>query len=176
MPAKRTSPRNQGPSPSSPASSPPLLNAALVAAALGYGLLLLVDRREISWPPRELLSGLDTLAGAMAMVGPLILWRRGGGEGGLGELTWMVGGLIVWIFDLIALAEGDVSGRDWATPLEPSVLGPIALAVMLAGWRTGRSLGGWSWTNVAGWLLGLVWIGVGLISLLPRRGAMLTLS
>jgi hypothetical protein len=33
-----------------------MLNAALVLAAFGYGLALLVDRRELSWPPRELMA------------------------------------------------------------------------------------------------------------------------
>ena len=39
------------------------------------------------------------MAGCLAIVGPVILYRSGELEGSLGELMWLVGGLLVWIFD-----------------------------------------------------------------------------
>jgi hypothetical protein len=146
-----------------------MLNAALVLAAFGYGLALLVDRRELSWPPRELMASLGTLAGCLAMVGPPLLWRRGASEGTLGELTWMVGGLIHWAFDLSALVLGRTGELDWAAPIGPELLGPVILAVMIGGWRTGRITWSWTWTSVTGWLLGLIWIGMALMAMLPDR-------
>ena len=140
----------------------------MIAGALAYGFALLVESRDISWPPREVIPGLYTLAGSFAIVGPLVLWRRAGSGGGPGEAAWMVGGLLVWLLDLAAVAGGRFRGQEWATPLEPSLLGPIALAVLLADWRRGRSLGEWSWTNVVGWVLGLIWVAVGLYEMVPR--------
>ncbi|RUL89003.1 hypothetical protein [Tautonia sociabilis] len=173
-PTKRAPSRGQAPN--SSASSSPALNAALVLAAVGYGTMLLVDRRELSWPPRELLSSLATLAGCLAMVGPLLLWRKGAGEGTVGELTWMVGGLILWAFDLSALAVGRTRGMDWAAPVAPELLGPVILAVMVGGWRTGRTAWSWTWTSVTGWLLGLIWVGMGALAMLPQRPSLAALS
>lgn len=178
MPTKRAPSRAQAaPSASATQSSAsPMLNAALVVAAFGYGLALLVDRRELSWPPRELLASLATLAGCLAMVGPLLLWRRGAAEGTLGELIWMVGGLILWAFDLSALALGRTRGLDWAAPVGPEVLGPVMIALMIGGWRTGRVAWSWTWTSVTGWLLGLIWIGMGILAMLPDRPSIAGLS
>ena len=159
-----------------PQASSPLLSAALVLVAMGYGLMLLVDRREVSWPPRELLASLATLAGCLAMVGPLLLWRRGSSEGTVGELMWIVGGLMLWGFDLSALAQGKSRGLDWAAPIGPEVLGPVVLAVMVGGWRIGRSAWSWTWTSVTGWLLGLIWIGIWILAMLPERSIPFGLS
>jgi hypothetical protein len=161
MPSRRASP-------SAPAlSTSPLVNAALLSAALAYGLWLLVARGRLSWPPHELLSGGYTLAGCLALVGPLVLARRGSGEGGLGDLLWLTGGLLLWIFDLAALARGEAHVISWVNPLGVRTMGLAMLAVLLAGWRS-QGLGkGWTWTNVTGWLLGLFWVGMALASLLP---------
>ena len=170
MPTRRApaSPRAQAaPSPSAQAASP-MLTAALVLAAVGYGMMLLIDRRELSWPPRELMGSLATIAGCLAMVGPLLLWRRGGGEATLGELTWIVGGLLLWSLNLAALARGQTRGVDWASPIGPELLGPVALAVLIGGWRTGRAAWSWTWTGVTGWVLGLLWIGLGVLEMLPQ--------
>ena len=170
MPTKRASSR--GPSASSPtttAGTTPALNALLIAAAIGYGLSLLIERRDLSWPPHELLSGLDTLAGCLAMVGPLVLWRRADEHSGVGELTWMVAGLMVWVFDLAAVARGEIRGLSWATPIEPEVLGPAVLAVMIAGWLLGRRRWSWTWTSLTGWLLGLIWVGMGVLAIWSSR-------
>src|SRR5271157_6012851 len=62
-------------------------NAILLTAALGWGFSLLIQRGRLTWPPLALLSSLSTLAGCLALVGPLILARSGGKEGSLGELV-----------------------------------------------------------------------------------------
>src|SRR5205814_152517 len=89
------------------ALAPPLVNALLFGAALGCGLWILVTRGRISWPPHELLASAYALAGCLALVGPILLFRRDAAEGGLGDLIWLTGGLLVWVFDLAALARGE---------------------------------------------------------------------
>lgn len=147
----------------------PLVNATLLTLALGYGLWLLVDRGRVSWPPHELLTGLHTFAGCLALVGPLVLSRREGAEGGVGELAWMTGGLLVWIHDLAALAQGRYQNHSWVTPLEVAPMGLTILAVVVAGWRLRANAGGrnWAWTNVVGWVLGGFWVALGVSSYLP---------
>ena len=162
MPPKRAATYN-APSP----YASPLVNLALLGAAVGYGLLVLVGRGRVSWPPHELLAGSYTLAGCLALVGPVVLSRRGTAEGGLGELLWMTGGLLIWTFDLAAALRGEVRTLSWATPLGSQTMGLTILAVLLAGWRTRGGARNWSWTNVTGWILGLFWVGLGMASLLP---------
>ena len=51
-----------------------------------------------------MLASLGTVAGCLALVGPIVLFRRGpGSEGGVGNLVWMTGGLLIWVHDLAAL-------------------------------------------------------------------------
>ncbi|CAN5899726.1 hypothetical protein BH23PLA1_BH23PLA1_11570 [soil metagenome] len=171
------SPRRQSSKPPSPtagsstsSASPPLLNATLLGSAIGYGLWLLVQRGGISWPPRELLAGGFTLAGCLALVGPIVLNpRAAASEGGLGEFLWMTGGLLVWVFDLAAVSRGEMRSVNFATPLDPETLGLIVLAVLLAGWRARSRSWNWAWTNVIGWILAIFWIGLALMELLPDR-------
>jgi hypothetical protein len=148
-----------------------MFNLTILVAAMGYGLWLLVDRGRVSWPPTDLLAGAFTVAGCLALVGPVLLFRRAGGETrGLGELAWLTGGLMVWIFDATALMRGEARGLSWATPLSASTMGLTILAVLIAGWRTSSSGGRtWSWTNVLGWSLAILWVGLGLAALVPAR-------
>ena len=169
MPPKRVASKPVAPS----ATSPPLANGLLLGAAMGLGLWTLVDRGRVSWPPGDLLANTYTLAGCLALVGPIVLSRREAGAGGLGEMLWMTGGLLAWVFDLAAAVKGVSAGQAWIAPLGYQPMGLTILAVLLAGWR-GR-LGGsgerdWSWTNVVGWILGLFWIGMALASLLDLSG------
>jgi hypothetical protein len=155
-------------------SSAPLMNAVLVGAALCYGLAILVSHGRVSWPPNQLLASLFTVSGCLAVVGPIVL-ARGEHEGGLGELLWMTGGLLVWVFDAVALLRGDWRTMAWVTPLGYQTMGLTILAVLLAGWRcriTGRS---WSWTNVTGWVLGLFWVGLALSTMWSSRAVGLAL-
>src|SRR4051794_9874302 len=156
------------PKPAAPSASP-LVHAAVFAAALGYGLWLLIDRGRVSWPPHALLSGAYTLAGCLALVGPIILARRDGSDVGLGELLWLTGGLLVWVFDLAALAGGSVREVAWLNPLGVRAMGLTILAVLVAGWRAHGPGRTWTWTNVTGWLLGLFWVGMAAASLAPGR-------
>lgn len=168
MPSKRVASKPAAPSATSP--SPPLANGLLLGAALGLGLWTLVDRGRVSWPPGDLLANAYTLAGCLALVGPIVLARREAGAGGLGELLWMTGGLLAWIFDLASAVKGTSAGRAWISPLGTQPMGLTILAVLLAGWR-GRAGGrDWSWTNVVGWILGLFWVGMGLATLLDLPG------
>ncbi len=158
----------KAPSAASPAS-PPLLNALLLAVAVGGGLATLVSRGRLQWPPTQLLASLFTLAGCLAMIGPILLHRRDQAEVGLGELLWMAGGLIVWVFDLAALVRGDLKPASWATPLGYQPMGLTILVVLIAAWRCRIAGPNWSWTNVTGWALGVFWVGMAAWTLVPPR-------
>jgi len=164
MPPKRAFPES-----SPAAASPPLTNALLLVAAVSYGLVLLVSRGRVTWPPHQLLASLFTVAGCLALVGPLVLARGESGEGGLGELLWMSGGLLIWVFDAAAAFRGQWQTTAWVTPLDAERMGLIMLAMLLAGWRYRTGGRSWSWTNVTGWILGLFWVGMAFWTLLPAR-------
>src|SRR2546423_12382609 len=92
--------RSPSPSRSAPAAAPssagtgPVFNALLLAAAVGYGLSILVSRGKLAWPPDQLLASLYTGAGCLAPGGPVVL-ARGGGSGsgaGRGGPVWVTGG------------------------------------------------------------------------------------
>jgi hypothetical protein len=141
-----------------------IANALLVGAALSSGAALLVHGGRLTWPPYQLLSGLETVAGCLALVGPLILLRSGELEGSLGELLWLAGGLLVWIFDMEGVLQGRWRTLHWATPLSDRALGLTILAVLVAGWKCGLADWNWSWTNVTGWLLSTFWIAMAFCS------------
>ena len=169
MAARRPSNKSgASPSPSAPVTGP-VLNAILVGAAVCYGLAILVNRGRVSWPPNQLLASLYTVAGCLALVGPIVLARGESSEGGLGELLWMTGGLLVWVFDAVALIRGEWRTNAWVTPLGYQTMGLTILAVLLAGWRCRIAGRGWSWTNVTGWVLGLFWVGMALTTMWPSR-------
>jgi hypothetical protein len=153
--------RAGGGSPSSTSGSDQaVMNAVLVTAALGGAVGLLVQSGRLKWPPVQLLSALATIAGSLALVGPLILARAGRNGGSLGELVWMTGGLLIWVFDAVGMAGGNLRWTNWATPLGERTMGLIILAVLVAGIRSGLAGKDWSWTNVTGWALGLFWVGL----------------
>ncbi len=166
MAPKRTPSKS---SPSSTVNSSPIVDALLVGGAVVYGLALLVTKGKVSWPPHQLLASTYTLAGALALIGPIILARGESGERGLGELLWMTGGLLVWVFDGVALVNGQWRTVAWATPLSYQTMGLTILAVLLAGWRCGHAGRNWSWTNVTGWVLGLFWVAMAMATFLPDR-------
>jgi hypothetical protein len=150
-------------------ASQPLGTALLLGAAVSYAFGVLVMRGQVTWPPHELLASTYTVAGCLALVGPLVLGRGEAAEGALGELLWMTGGILIWVLDLVAVTRGQWRTTTWATPLGYEMMGMIMLAVLLAGWRC--RVGGrvWSWTNVTGWILGLYWVGMAVLTLLPSR-------
>ena len=167
MASKRGSSRA---STSHPAASGPVLNALLVAAAVCYGVAVLVTRGRLAWPPTQLLASLYTVAGCLALVGPIVLSRVDSGEGGLGELLWMTGGLLVWVFDALAAVRGEWRTNAWATPLGYQTMGLTIFAVLLAGWRCRVAGKGWAWTNVTGWVLGVFWVGMAFTTVWPAGG------
>jgi hypothetical protein len=144
----------------SSATNPAVANAVLVGAALIWGASLLYQRGRLTWPPYQLLASISTLAGCLALVGPVILARTGELEGSLGELMWLVGGLLVWIFDIEGVLQGRWRTIHWATPLTDRTMGLTMLAVLLAGWKCGMADRNWSWTNVTGWVLSAFWVGM----------------
>lgn len=166
MPSKRAGSRTAG---STGAGSTPLVTALLLVASVGYALAILVSRGRVGWPPHQLLASIATVAGCLALVGPIVLARADSAEGGLGELLWMTGGLLVWVFDLAALISGRAQTTAWATPLDGQTMGLIILAVLVAGWRSHFAVKSWSWTNVTGWVLGIFWVGTALASWVPSR-------
>jgi hypothetical protein len=158
-------------SPHAGSSGSAVTNALLIGAALLCGTGLLVQRGRLTWPPYAVLSSLATLAGCLALVGPVILFRPGELEGSLGELGWLTAGLLLWAFDIAAILQGQWRTIHWATPLPDRTLGLIVLAVLLAGWRCGLAQRNWSWTNVAGWVLCAFWVGMAACSWLLAPGA-----
>ncbi len=144
----------------SSSSAHPLTSALLLAGAIAWGLWRLVESGRVAWPPHGLLASLSTLAGCIALVGPLILLRSGELNGELGELAWMTAGILIWICDLEAIARGQWRTMAWATPLSERTIGVVVLAVLIAGWKCGLKEWKWSWTNLTGWLLAMLWIGV----------------
>jgi hypothetical protein len=171
--------RNAGSTPRAAASTgSAITNALLMAAALAWGLSLLVQRGRMTWPPYSLLSSLATLAGCLALVGPFILFRAGEIQGSLGELAWLTAGILIWTFDLAAVMQGQWRTIPWATPLSDRTLGLMVLAVLVAGWKCGLAQRNWSWTNVIGCLLSAFWVGMALCSWLmavPGRPSLATL-
>ena len=165
MATKRVPPKPQA----SSSSASPLINAMLLGAALCGGIGILFARGRLSWPPTQLLASVYTVAGCLAMIGPILLHRRESAEVGLGELLWMSGGLVVWVFDLAAVARGDLRTLSWATPLGYQPMGLTMLAVLLAAWRCRVAGPSWSWTNVTGWALGLFWVAMAASTLVPAR-------
>lgn len=153
-------------------ASPPLVNALLLAGAIGYAFWLLVQRGRLSWPPTDLLANLYTLAGCLALVGPIVLARRETASAGVGDLLWLTGGLLAWVFDGAAALRGGAQTLGWITPIGAQTQGLTMLAVMLAGLRLREGEREWSWTNVTGWILGLFWVGMGLaqVWLSPSSG------
>lgn len=166
MPAKRASAKP--PAASAAGSSSPALNVVILGSAAAYGLWLLVARGRMSWPPTDLAANIYTVAGCLALVGPFILLRRDGGESGVGDTVWLTAGVLLWVFNLAALVRGAGRLATVATPISPELMGLIILAVGVAAWRS-RSGGGrsWAWTNVAGWGLGLFWVGLALAAFAP---------
>jgi hypothetical protein len=167
MSAKRPpgpSSRSTSTSSTSSSSGSAVTNAILIAIAVGWGLSLLVQRGRMTWPPYALLSSLATLAGCLALVGPIILFRSGEVQGSLGELAWLTAGISIWLFDIAALFQGQWRTIPWATPLSDRTLGLIVLAVLVAGWKCGLAQRNWSWTNVAGWMLSAFWVAMAVCS------------
>jgi hypothetical protein len=175
MSAKRA-PANSPRTSSSTGSA--VTDAILIAVALAWGLSLLVQRGRLTWPPYALLSSLATLAGCLALVGPIILFRTSEIQGSLGELAWLTAGVSIWLFDIAALVQGGWRTIPWATPLSDRTLGLIILAVLVAGWKCGLAQRNWSWTNVAGWMLSAFWVGMAACSWFmaaPGRPSLVTL-
>ncbi len=165
MATKRVLPRAG----SAPSTSAPLGTALSLGAAFCYGLWTLVSRGKLDWPPTQLLSSAYTVAGCLALVGPIVLFRKDAGGLGLGELIWMAGGLMVWIFDAASVARGETRSLAWATPLGYQPMGLTILAIALAAWRCRVGGANWSWSNVTGWTLGVFWVAMAAITLLPAK-------
>ncbi len=140
----------------------PLGSALIVLGAMAYGVLLLVQKGRMSWPPYQFLGSVFTLFGCLGLVGPLILFRRDTSQAFLGELVWMSCGILIWMYDLAYLARGDWRSVAWATPLSYRAFGLTALAVLISGWRCGVQAKSWTWTNVVGLVLAVFWVGMGL--------------
>ena len=83
---------------------------------------------------------------------------------------WLVGGLLVWIFDVEGVVQGRWRTMHWATPLSERAMGLTMLAVLLAGWKCGMADRNWSWTNVTGWVLSAFWVGDGIQLVVARAG------
>lgn len=172
MAAKRVSAKATAPQ---AVASSPVMNIALLGSAAAYGLWLLVSRGRMSWPPSDLIANLYTVAGCMALVGPLVLFRRDGGEAGVGETVWLTGGILIWVFNIASLVRGEGRLAALATPISAGMMGLIILAVGVAAWRGRSGAKSWAWTNVAGWGLGIFWIGLALATIAPGNPVRLAL-
>jgi hypothetical protein len=177
MAGKRSRTKNAAgvaPSAGGSAGLSPIATALIIVLALGYGLRSLVVNGRVNWPPDHLLDSLATVAGCLAIVGPILLLRRTG-QSGVGDLVWLTGGLLIWVFDLVGLAGGDWRSIQWTTPLSPRIMGLMMLALMIAAFRRGSGGESWSWTNVVGWSLGLFWVASAFISLAPTCSLLVSL-
>lgn len=170
MASKRASAAKAASSTSSASASTtsPAVNAVMLGSAMAFGLYMLVARGRMSWPPTDLLSNAFTLAGCVALVGPIVLFRRDSSEGGVGDMLWMTGGVLIWIFNAAALLRSDLHAASLATPIAARTMGLTILAVLLATLRLKGGSRSWSWTNVTGWVLGLFWVGLALVTLWPN--------
>ncbi len=155
MPAKRATAKA---APAQGSSHSPAWNAAIVGIAIAGGIYLLVARGRLSWPPTDLLANAYTLAGCLAVVGPVVLFRREASSGAVGEMLWLTGGILIWIFDLAAMARGEARLATLTTPIASRTMGLMMMAVLVAAWKTRGEEKSWSWTNVTGWVLGLFWV------------------
>lgn len=164
---KNMTPR--GNRPETAGGSAPWGKAVLVGSAICGGFGTLVTEGRMQWPPTQLLASSAIIAGCLALVGPILLRKRGAADVGLGDLIWMAGGLLIWVFDAAALARGDYRTLVWANPLGYQAMGLIILAVGLAAWRCRLGVGHWSWTNVIGWTLGIFWVMMALMTMLPAK-------
>lgn len=170
MPSKSFAPRGTKPAAiAAPGHHAPWGTAALLGAALSFGTWNLVKVGRVPWPPTQLLADTYTVAGCLALVGPVLLRRKRAGELGVGDLIWMIAGLLIWIFDAAALARGEARSLAWATPLGQQSMGLIVLAVAVAAWRCRLGGGQWTWTNVIGWALGIFWVALAGAALVPAR-------
>jgi hypothetical protein len=163
MTAKRASAKTAAPA----APTSPALNAVLLGAAAAYAFWLLVARGRVSWPPSDLIANTSTLAGCLALVGPLVLLRRVGPDSGVGDTLWMTGGLLIWVFNAAALLRGEGRLAAIPTPIASSMMGLVMVAVLIASWRIRGGNRSWAWTNVTGWALGVFWVGLAVATLLP---------
>jgi hypothetical protein len=154
----------------------PVLNAVWITLAVAGAFGILLWRGRMSWPPTELLASSFTIAGCLALVGPIVMARRDTSETGVGELLWMTGGLLIWFTNLIALVRGEYANHAWVTPLGATTMGVTTLAVVVAALRLQPGGGrNWTWTNVLGWLLGVYWVVMAVLALLPARGTLVAL-
>ena len=150
---------------SSMAPASPWWTALLIFAAIGYATWVLVQRGRLSWPPYGPLASAYTIAGGIALIGPIVLAKWGDAGEPIGERIWRTGGFLIWILDLASIARGQIGVLQWITPVDAGQMGLIMLAVMASGWS--RSSGGgfrWSWTNLVGWCLGVLWGLLGLLA------------
>ncbi len=165
MATKRVAPRAV----SDRSAAAPFATALWLIVALGLGVWTLVARGKLDWPPTQLLASSYTIAGCLALVGPILLLRKEAGDLGLGELIWMAGGLMIWIFDGASLVRGETRAMAWATPLGYQPMGLTILAITLAAWRCRVGGANWSWSNVTGWTLGIFWVAMAAITLIPAK-------
>jgi hypothetical protein len=143
------------------------MNAAVIVAALGIGTWLLVQQGQLDWPPSRLLENLSTLAGCLALVGPILLLRQDRSKAGVGDLVWLTAGCLTWLYNLAALARGSFVLERAPNPSGALIMGLAIGAVSIAGLRL-QGLGrAWTWTNITGWVLGIFWIVLGTLTLLP---------
>ena len=89
MSAKRATSGSSG---AGSSSEHALTNAIILIVALGWGCTLLIQKGRLTWPPLALLSSLSTLAGCLALVGPVILLRSGRQRGQAGRARLAYGG------------------------------------------------------------------------------------
>ncbi len=145
----------------------PIANTLLMALAGAYAVYLQVSHGRLTWNVEQFLSAAYTLSGCLALIGPLVLLRPGiRADSGLGDLSWLTGGLLIWIFNLANLVQGGDPRQAWITPLGATSMGLTILAVMIAGSKS-RGKGTLSWTNLTGWVLGLFWIGLSVYTIWP---------
>lgn len=141
--------------------SRPFLNLLILSGAVILFVKVGIRQGWIQWPPANLGSILASLAGWIALAGPLILFRHEEQTGGMGigDRVWVTTGFLLWLKIAIQL----FTGRFPSIEAVATIVGPTDMALIsmacLAGGLIGRPKSShWTWTNLVGWGLSLCWL------------------
>jgi hypothetical protein len=177
MAQKKENPSVAGKNSKPVSMSRPAINFLIITAALLLFLRVSVRQGWVNWPPSNLSAILSALAGWVAIVGPLVLFRHEEQTGamGLGDRVWITTGIVIWLRFLQGVATGRIPGFDSITSLvKPSDMAIITLACLIGGMISRPKRVYWTWTNLVGWGLGLCWLATVLIPSDPGLLGLLT--
>lgn len=143
------------------ALSKPVLNLMILT---GAGILFVrvgIRQGWIDWPPTQLGKILATLAGWIALAGPLVLFRHEeqAGSMGVGDRVWITTGLLLWLKLSLQIGTGNLPSVEAVTTLIDSRDMALVSAACLIGGMMGKPKNShWTWTNLVGWGMSVCWM------------------